>query len=62
MIIKYNGSRVTDEGGYWVDRHGHQAFACRGQLLPACPLYPFMNTMWRLTRAAGCMRRLPKAA
>ena len=62
MITQYDGTEVQEDGGYWVDKHGHQAFRCKGQLLPACPLYPFMTTIWRLTRAVGCMREVAQAA
>jgi len=56
MIVQYSGTQVGAAGGYWVDRHGHRVFLCEGKLLPACPLFPFMTTAWRLAQAQGCPR------
>ena len=48
-----NGALV-DRGGYWGDGHGHQVYVCAGQVLPACPQFPFDITFWQLSAEVAC--------
>ena len=46
-LMYLNGVPVQS-GGYYSDQHGHIVLVRPGQLLPACPAYPYENTAWRL--------------
>jgi hypothetical protein len=64
--ITYLNGVPVQTGGYWMDRHGHMVLVCEGQMLPACPHYPYENTFWQLRTPLGCPHdhnpRGPKAA